>query len=346
MKEMFNFKTLQLKDLHSCAAQETGIILEVDEISMLESEMIRIHVSQGNSLGLCIISQKFQMDVFQMLSLEVPIIWFLQTQLEADYKNILQKIELFFTKNANALRYMNSLKIVSKTSPINSLSIVAHQWRQPINLISMEAINLMIQANMQECVKSSLLTESLELISNQTQRMSDILKSVLELGKENRFKREFKVNEILKKIEAFFLDEFTPLKITLSTSYLKEDYTIYGLQTDLEEVLINIITNAKDAYKTFDDTSKEIKIIPTLEDAFVIIKIIDGAGGIPKAIREKIFESNFSTKEKGFGIGLHLAKLIMVQEFKGSLSLKVNNTKTEFIVAIPRNDKNNLKYIK
>ena len=345
----FNFQIMPYDRLPSQSSEVIGIILEADELNEQHCELIKSYLSLGNDFNLCVISKTFNAEVIQTLSLLVQVVWFSNEQIDKEYEKVSQQIETFFTKKANFASYCNTVKMrSSSSSQAGSLSMVAHQWRQPINIISMEAINLIVQSSVEDTIDSNIVHEGATLIAEQTQRMSGILKTVLDLGKSNRVKQKFMLNEMLKKIEVYFADELKIHDITLSITYFLEDKYIYGYQTDLEEVLINLITNAKDAYKTVERLSdKEINIKAYNDEDYLMLSIKDDAGGIPEEIREKIFEPSFSTKGKseGFGIGLHLAKLIIQQEFNGYISLKVHKTGTEFIIKIPRHDIKNLKYI-
>ena len=344
----FDYQVLHYDMLPSHSNEVVGIILEADELGKRHCELIESYLSLGNDFNLCVISKTFDAEIIQTLSLLVQVVWFSTKQIDEKYKKVSQEIETFFTKKANFASYCNTVKMrSSSSSQAGSLSMVAHQWRQPINIISMEAINLIVQSSVDDTIDSNIVHEGASLIAEQTQRMSGILKTVLDLGKSNRVKQKFMINEMLKKIEIYFSDELKIHDITLTITYFTDDKYIYGYQTDLEEVLINLITNAKDAYKTVETSNKEININAYNDDDYLMLSIKDDAGGIPKEIREKIFEPSFSTKEKteGFGIGLHLAKLIIQQEFNGYISLKVHKTGTEFIIKIPRHDIQNLKYI-
>lgn len=345
----FNFQIMPYDRLPSQSSEVIGIILEADELNEQHCELVKSYLSLGNDFNLCVISKIFNAEIIQTLSLLVQVVWFSNEQIDKAYEKVSQQIETFFKNKANFASYCNTVKMrSSSSSQAGSLSMVAHQWRQPINIISMEAINLIVQSSVEDTIDSNVVHEGATLIAEQTQRMSGILKTVLDLGKSNRVKQKFMINEMLKKIEVYFADELKIHDITLKITYFLEDKYIYGYQTDLEEVLINLITNAKDAYKTLERLSdKEINIKAYNDEDYLMLSIKDDAGGIPEEIREKIFEPSFSTKEKseGFGIGLHLAKLIIQQEFNGYISLKVHKTGTEFIIKIPRHDIKNLKFI-
>ncbi|WP_297431677.1 ATP-binding protein, partial [Sulfurimonas sp.] len=89
----------------------------------------------------------------------------------------------------------------------------------------------------------------------------------------------------------------------------------------LEHILINIIGNARDAYENMDIETKEINIRAYVKDKLFIIKISDNAGGIDKAIIDRIFEPYFTTKEtnKGTGLGLYMSKKILQDHLSGDI---------------------------
>lgn len=236
-----------------------------------------------------------------------------------------------------------------RSKTIEALKVIAHQWRQPLNLISMEAINLNVQANLEECVDAKSVLESTQRIEEQVQRMSLVLKSLLHLGSGQRYKDLFSMNELFDSVEAAFLDESKKKEVVLVIDHLQEDKQIFGFMTDLQEVLLNLINNAKDAYKQkADGVEKKIFLRASCDDNYYILSVQDTAGGIPDTIADKIFEQNFSTKitGEGFGIGLYIAKLIVENEFNGKIEFLSLVEGTEFRIQIPRNDLSNLKLIK
>lgn len=236
-----------------------------------------------------------------------------------------------------------------RSKTIEALKVIAHQWRQALNLISMEAINLNVQANLEESVDSKSVLESTKRIEEQVQRMSLVLKSILNLGSPQRYKDLFSINTLLSSIENTFSEESAQNKVFLQINYLQEDKQIFGYMTDFHEVLLNLINNARDAYKDQDEREqKSIVLKVECLDSHYIFQVQDQAGGIPQPIADKVFEKNFSTKitGEGFGIGLYIAKLLIETEFDGTIDFYSVEQGTEFRIKIPRNDMSNLKLIK
>lgn len=168
------------------------------------------------------------------------------------------------------------------------------------------------------------------------------------MGKTHRGKEPFSINEMLSRVQLFFADILQRERIDFQLMMLEEDKFLHGYSSDFEEVLVNLIANAKDAFKTMSiEYPKSISLEAAYNDTEFIFQLKDNAGGVPEAIREKIFEPHFSTKGQGegFGIGLHIARLIITQEFKGSLNLSVHDHQTLFTITIPRSDSSQLKFI-
>lgn len=234
-----------------------------------------------------------------------------------------------------------------RSQTIETLKVIAHQWRQPLNLISMEAINLNVQASLEGQVDSKNVLESTKRIEEQVQRMSIILKSILHLGSSESHKRLFSLNKLFDSIYDDFTKASKNKTIKLQISCMEEDIQVYGFSSDLHEVLLNLLNNAADAYKEQSKDNKTIFLESSCNDKNCTIKVRDNAGGIPEAIADMVFEQNFSTKitGEGFGIGLYIAKLLIETEFEGSINFNTTSQGTEFIITLPRKDICTLKFV-
>ena len=95
----------------------------------------------------------------------------------------------------------------------------------------------------------------------------------------------------------------------------------HGHEDLLEQVIINLLSNSRDAFEELSIRDKFIKITIYLQNNTPIISVEDNAGGIPNEISKKIFNPYFTTKEqgKGTGIGLYMSIDIMQKSFKGDL---------------------------
>ena len=326
-----------------------GVIVDVSVLSSTLCDLILAHKALVGNMGICLCTDEVLPKLSHLLSLEVQTVCFERSSLMTKENLEWKQLERMFVSIAKTNHYNIAVMRSSyQKRVLETLQIVAHQWRQPINLISMEAINMMVLANMDKAVKSTEILKSSEFISQQVSRMSDILKSILSMGKEERIKQLFTVYELAESIQTFFVEQFQKEEIELIINIRDEDIKIYGFKTDVEEVLINLINNARDAYIGNQiEGKKTIVFEASVEEGFYCFSIRDEAGGVPEEIRSKIFEPKFSTKTKGsgFGIGLHFAQITIEKEFGGSLTLKPHSNGAEFQIRLPRNDLSNLTFI-
>lgn len=349
LTKMFRIESRIFDPRHLRENDPLIVIVEADAFTHRYVDEIGDAITHGRSFIVVVLSNRKEDESYQALSLLTQTVSFPIPQREAENTGLLATLLPMFQAQLERFDYLETLKLRSHRSGlVDSLNVVAHQWRQPINLISMEAINLSIQSSLDEHISSPSVQQSAHIISDQAQRMADILKSVLNMGKTHRKNEPFSINEMMERIEFFFSDQLKRFQIELYFNRLEEDVLLQGYQTDMEEVLVNLIANAKDAFAAFKHTAtKWISLSALSTPESIVLSVRDNAGGVPKEIREKIFEPHFSTKGEGegFGIGLHVARSIIAQEFKGSLSLSVDSDETLFTIIVPRSDSTQLKFI-
>jgi len=200
------------------------------------------------------------------------------------------------------------------------ISMIAHQWRQPLNAISAASINLSLLSSM-EMLKDSKLQEDSEFIQNQCQKMSATIETFMDFVKPSTEPKEFKLTHLIDAILSIISAQFKNRNIDIVVIENKKDITINGYENLLEQVVINLLSNARDAFDEVEIENKYINITLDSLESIPTIYIEDNAGGIPKEIAEKIFNPYFTTKEqgKGTGIGLYMSLDIMMKSFNGDL---------------------------
>lgn len=325
-----------------------GVILETKIFIKHHLRSIKNLHATGKKLALIILCEDSDDESLRSAALITQCITFPPISADLNSESISNQILPMLREHIDSIQYIETLELRSHRSEIvDTLNVVAHQWRQPINLISMESINLSIQSTLEECVPSSSVQKSTQMISEQAQRMAEILKNVLNMGKTHRGKEPFSINEMLDKVKLFFADQLQLERIEYKVIKLTEDKSLYGYSSDFEEVLVNLIANAKDALKTSMTDLKTITVEVKDTGSAILFTVKDNAGGIPEIIQAKVFEPHFSTKGQGegFGIGLHIARLIITQEFKGSINLSTSNNETTFSIIVPHCDTSKLTYI-
>ena len=214
---------------------------------------------------------------------------------------------------------------------------IAHQWRQPLSVISTLATGSAFQKEM-GAIKDEKLIHNLELINEQSQYLSSTIDTFRNFIKE---KKEFK-EEILEErikmtlgiIETSLLNNH--IKLIDEIDYNKQT-NIKMIGSEITEVLINIINNARDILVEKNIENRRIILKIDSNEKSVLISLEDNGGGIPERIINQIFEPYFTTKHKsnGTGLGLHMCYKIIHESHNGNLLAKNTQNGAEFIIELP-----------
>jgi len=204
------------------------------------------------------------------------------------------------------------------------LSIIAHQWRQPLNYLSMVNMNLKRIYPEHEDGKK-LLTEA----NKQITYMSDTIDSFRDFYNPTKEKVEFGFQEAVRDVLTIITPSLQAVDIEIKETFL-HDTKVHGNKNEFEQVILNLINNAKDALilQKVQAPSIEISIDTNL------LSVRDNAGGIEKENLDKIFNPYFSTKKDSDGIGLYISKMIIEQEMGGVLDVKSDNEGTIFTIKV------------
>lgn len=196
---------------------------------------------------------------------------------------------------------------------------IVHQWKQPLNAISMAISSLQFRNEMQMATPEDV-SDTAAIVNAQIDHMSQTM---------NDFKNFFKPTEFQEYSLARCFDDSLKLIESIYSSkniYIKFDKTAdalcKGYPNETMQVIINILNNARDVILEKNSSKKEIDVTLNMTDGFVVLCVKDYAGGIPDNIVDKIFEPYFSTKgDGGTGIGLYMSKTI-VEKVGGKLSVR------------------------
>ncbi|MEA3228791.1 MAG: HAMP domain-containing sensor histidine kinase, partial [Campylobacterota bacterium] len=196
---------------------------------------------------------------------------------------------------------------------------IAHQWRQPIAIISMWANNIIADVDMEE-IDDKNLKNYAHKINEQTMHLSQTIDDFRNFFSPNKEKATFILNNSIDKTMNLLIASFKTHNIEVIKNI--EDIEINSLENELTQAILNIIKNAKDILTTLDKKQKKLIFINAYQkDNNVIIEIIDNAGGVPEEIIDKIFEPYFTTKHKsqGTGIGLYMTESIVSKHLNGTI---------------------------
>ncbi len=205
---------------------------------------------------------------------------------------------------------------------------IAHQWRQPLNAISLTSNNLSFKCMMDD-VDNKLFQKELGLIEGYAQYLSKTIDDFRNFIKGDRTKSIFilinTINNFKNLVDSSIKNNYLNVIFDID-----KDIKINGYENELIQCLINIFNNAKDILVEKEIEDKFIFISTSVKDNKAIIKIKDNAGGIPKDILPKIFEPYFTTKHQslGTGLGLHITYNLIVDGMNGTI--EANNVKFKY----------------
>jgi signal transduction histidine kinase len=217
------------------------------------------------------------------------------------------------------------------------ISMIAHQWRQPLNNLSL--INQLI---INKYRQNKLDDDFMEYFKNRSKDQIDYMSTTID-DFRNFFQKEdqkvaFDLNDIVSEMLNMLEVIFKNSEITLHYHH-NEHYKVYGYPKAFAQALINIINNAKDALNEQNSSDKHISIELLSQDDRVFVTIKDNAGGIPDEIIKKIFDPYFSTKgQLGTGLGLYMSKMI-IEKMDGAIEVVNDDEGARFSISFKRHSK-------
>jgi len=222
-------------------------------------------------------------------------------------------IDITESKKKDKLIYEQS-KMASMGEMIGN---IAHQWRQPLSIISTGATGMQVQKEY-GLLTDELFDKTCTDINNNAQYLSKTIDDFKNFIKNDRAKVTFNLSEDINSFIALVQGSIKNNNINLVLNF-KDNIVMNGYPNELIQCLINIFNNAKDALKENNIQDEFIFISTSQENDQAIIKIKDNAGGIPEEILVKIFEPYFTTKHKskGTGLGLSMTYNLIVDGMNG-----------------------------
>ncbi len=217
---------------------------------------------------------------------------------------------------------------------------IAHQWRQPLSLISTSASGMKIQKEF-DILDDDKFNDYCDSILRSANFLSETIDTFRDFIKEKKELKEVvlqdRIDGALNIISSSLNNNFIKLVNNINHSKKIKIKMTLG---ELSQVIINIINNAKDVLvdKKIDDPY--IKIGCTVEEDVAVITIEDNGGGIPSEIIPKIFDPYFTTKHQtqGTGLGLHMSYKIITESLGGKLYVENTNIGAKFFIELPINN--------
>lgn len=271
--------------------------------------------------------------ISRYISIRTEVTQILKDQKELEeYKDHLQKI--IEEKTKKLIQTEDQLIHSSKMAALGTMSSgLAHELNNPLFLIDGFCSELKMEFSLNNCLEGEQVADYLNEIDINAKRMKVLVKNFKEFGYQNASQRGFKkidLFELLNKVQSYFKKQLDMCNILLKIQCPKETQ-LYGIPSRMEQVIVNILINAKDAIEeqahksllpTIHEASGVISIDVEEKDDVTKIKISDTGIGMTKETINKVFDPFFTTKtiSQGTGLGMSITHSI-VKEMYGNISI-------------------------
>ena len=327
-------------------------------VSILIDYMYEHGMSSGEIFTICTNAKKSTLDLsIQTYGVTDTLIDGIYELFDINFNGVLEYYESINNiKKDEAISLSSSLKIrlddalqeiknkdteLHNASKINimseMISMIAHQWRQPLSAISLLVSGLEMQSMMEEIDKDEV-RNVVQKVNTKTKELSALIENFSKLFSIDKNLIDIDINLALEKslkLNLELLSEHS-IKYSLDSSL---EYKVFGSESKLMQVFYNIILNAIEAIIESKTTQPVLKIIAGDDDDTIFIKIVDNGGGISDKIESEIYDAYFSTKSKNSrGLGLYMTKIAIENQFGGELYHQNVDNGVEFIIEIPINN--------
>lgn len=231
----------------------------------------------------------------------------------------------------------NLLLEQSKSAAMGEMiSMIAHQWRQPL-----QAVSILIQKlPLLKMIKGELSDETLDEVVSQVRTQLDYMSKTIDdfrdYFKPNKRKEEVYIENVINKSMDFLSYLFKLNSIEIN--YKNESKTQIEIYlNEMVQVFINLAKNSSDAMIERNIENRLINIYTYEKNEKLFIEFEDNAGGIKEKAVSKIFDPYFSTKnnKNGTGLGLYMSKTIIEQHSLGKIDVSNTDLGTKFVIQLP-----------
>ena len=211
------------------------------------------------------------------------------------------------------------------------IGVISHQLKQPLNIMSLYCGDVKDSYTHNE-INDAFIEEFNKNTKEQIEFMTETIQSFTNFFNPNKEKKSFKLKSAIEKTLSLLHKQLDNNNIEMTTNIGEE--TVFGVESELQQVFLNLITNSKDAFKEREITKRNIHLTSINKDKYTAVIYEDNAGGIPKEHLEKIFDPYFTTKAYGTGTGLYMVKLVVQTSFMGELKLQNGKEGVKFIIIL------------
>lgn len=214
---------------------------------------------------------------------------------------------------------------------------IAHQWRQPLNALGLVLGNIKDAQRYDELTSEYLESQEQEA-RRYIEKMSSTINDFRNFFRPDKESRRFSLNHAIGEAVALVEASFKAHGIELVVD-VSQNVEICGFANEYSQVLLNLLTNAKEAIMAHNVAHGRIVVRLRREETQGCVTVSDNGGGISEQVISRLFEPYFSTKEGGTGIGLYMSKMIVENSMGGHIGVRNIAEGAEFSIVVPLADR-------
>jgi PAS domain S-box-containing protein len=219
---------------------------------------------------------------------------------------------------------------------------IAHQWRQPLNVLSLLMQDLYFKINLGTLypedasiddikeIVTERYNELYDKVNSHVQYLSDTVDDFRQhlSSTSSREVKEFNIKKFFDEIEEFVSPSLSREGIELKNDIHLDFIDIIGVENSLKQVVLNIVHNAQDIFRERKVKNRKIVFGSYFDNKTLNIIIYDNAGGIPKEVLPQIFDPYYTTRHEtqGTGLGLYMSRELIHKGFNGEICAKNRST--------------------
>jgi len=215
-----------------------------------------------------------------------------------------------------------------------TLDHIAHQWKQPINAISL-IIQDMGETFLHGEMTEEYVYETVNKILDLVEHMAQTISVFRDFYRPEKEKTVFRIKESIDRTLMFIEPalKFDAIDVAIDAD---PDLSAIGYPKEYAQVILNILSNAKDVFEERNVENRWVEIRAFAEQNRAVVTVTDNAGGIPEPMIGRIFDLYFTTRESsgGSGVGLHISKKIIEKNMGGILSVRNTDLGAQFRIEL------------
>ena len=338
-KALKEVETNSLHEYFEFIQEADGEKLRFLEPFHVEPDCLKCHASQGYQVGdvrggisvtipmTHYYSQARTMVKLKIIALSTAILtivvmmYFVYRQVEKNRRRELEQQQIIFEQ--------------SKQAALGEMiGAIAHQMKQPLNIMGLSTQE--IEADIEDGIlKQETVERHCKTLMTEIIYLSDTIDDFRNFFRPDKEKQYFYLHEAVKNSLKILEVQLRIHEITVTIT--GDDMEIHGNKNELQQVVINLVNNAKDALmEQPDNDNRTITITGENLGSFCQFTVADNGGGIPQEHMNRLFTPYFTTKaEKGTGIGLYMCQMIVEKSFSGTITAGNQDGGAVFTVRFP-----------